>query len=71
MIYIADSLGSLHGKKLDYLIDKFRKSCDEWDKWLGFHPHNNLGLIFKYNTRKSLEVVLILLTEQLPVWVGW
>ena len=61
MIYIADSLGSLHGKKLDYLIDKFRKSCDEWDKWLGFHPHNNLGLAFsntiQAKARGSFDIV--------------
>ena len=46
MIYVADSLGSLQGEKLTKLFKKFRKSCDEWDKWLGFHPHNNLGLAF-------------------------
>jgi len=46
MIYVADSLGSLHGKKLTKLFTTFRKTCDEWDKWLGFHPHNNLGLAF-------------------------
>lgn len=46
MIYVADSLGSLQGEKLTKLFKKFRKSCDDWDKWLGFHPHNNLGLAF-------------------------
>ena len=46
MIYVLDSLGSLQGEKLTKLFKKFRKSCDEWDKWLGFHPHNNLGLPF-------------------------
>ncbi len=46
MIYVADSLGSLHGKKLTKLFKTFRAVCDDWDKWLGFHPHNNLGLAF-------------------------
>ena len=46
MIYVADSLGSLHGKKLTKLFKPFRAVCDDWDKWLGFHPHNNLGLAF-------------------------
>jgi len=46
MIYVADSLGSLQGKKLEKLFKKFRAVCDDWDKWLGFHPHNNLGLAF-------------------------
>ena len=46
MIYVADSLGSLHGKTLTRLFKTFRAVCDDWDKWLGFHPHNNLGLAF-------------------------
>ena len=46
MIYVADSLGSLQGEKLTKLFKKFRAVCDDWDKWLGFHPHNNLGLAF-------------------------
>ena len=48
-----DSLGSLQGEKLTKLFKKFRKSCDEWDKWLGFHPHNNLGLPFSNTIQKN------------------
>ena len=52
MIYIADSLGSLHGNRLKDLQGAFSKTCKESNKLLGFHPHNNLGLAFS----NSLEM---------------
>ena len=55
MIYVADSLGSIHGKKLRELFNLFRKTCVVDDKLLGFHPHNNLGLAFP-NTIKAEEL---------------
>tara|TARA_Y100000590_G_scaffold314564_2_gene355658 strand:- start:11130 stop:12845 length:1716 start_codon:yes stop_codon:yes gene_type:complete len=46
IIYVADSLGSLYGKKLDKLFKLFKETCKKHNKILGFHPHNNLGLSF-------------------------
>jgi 3-deoxy-manno-octulosonate cytidylyltransferase (CMP-KDO synthetase) len=55
MIYIADSLGSIHGKQIEELLNLFRKTCIVNDKHLGFHPHNNLGLAFP-NTIRAVEL---------------
>lgn len=55
MIYVADSLGSLYGKKLTRLFKTFKSTCNEYKKKLGFHPHNNLGLAFS-NTIQAVEM---------------
>ena len=55
MIYIADSLGSIHGKQIKELLNLFRQTCIVNDKLLGFHPHNNLGLAFP-NTIQAVDL---------------
>lgn len=44
IVYIVDSFGSLRGKDIEYLINKFKSHLP--DKELGLHTHNNQQLAF-------------------------
>ena len=45
ILYLADSLGSLTPKKLNYIISKIKYY--NWNGELGIHAHNNLKLALK------------------------
>lgn len=51
VLYIADSLGSLRSNDITRILSWFNKS---WDKPLGIHAHNNMGLALQ-NTFDALD----------------
>ena len=51
VLYIADSLGSLRSKDIINILDLFRGG---WQKCLGIHAHNNMGLALQ-NTLDALD----------------
>lgn len=53
-IYLVDSFGSLYGEQIRYLMAKYMRVANEFDKEIGIHAHNNLQLAFA----NSIEAIV-------------
>ncbi len=45
-IYLVDSFGSLYSEQIRYMMAKYMRIANEFDKEIGIHAHNNLQLAF-------------------------